>query len=405
MQYDYPESYPRNMVRTPNYTVSFHKASGQYRKRIGGRDVYLGRDKNEAVKRLIAHIELGNANAGLYERGNIRIDNLAEMFARSCESEIAAGRLQRKTFKEYDRAIGFFVAHAGPATQVCELKPSHFADLRQQWSENYAPPTANRYILAVKRMFASSIENGVIKYPPLYGKAFRLVPKSADREHRAERKADTGGRVMRPDEIAAILAHADCVGLMRAAVLFALNTGAYAADVGDLLWRDIHREDGRVYVSRLRHKTKISQLATLWPETVDAIDAMRKPGASSHVFTRPDGQPVYDRDTDHDWLSKQFSDMTKRIDGWRKGIGFGCFRHTHTTSVGSHFDHMACALVRGHKLADEAVRGRYDDVSLDRIQTVTDLARERLYLCNVRTIDPSRTSATRPLSASTRRSG
>lgn len=374
------------MPRAITPSVTLHAPSGQYRKRIGGRDYYLGTDHKVAVERLLAMLDKRRAKGGDFADGSIRLAALAGLYEAACLKEVDAGRMIRATFTNYDSAITEFLLIVGESREVRDLQPDDFAKVRQQWAQRFGSPhSVNRSILAVRRLFNWAKETDTIVNLPKYGLAFKSVPKREVRDHRIAVTERRGERKFTADELRNLIGHADCIGLLRTCILLALNTGFYAVDCGDLTWGEVVTRDKIRCIDRKRRKTSVRQRAPLWPEVAAGIDALRRPGAkpTDLVFTQAGGQPISVRDSNHDWLSKQFDALQKASGTKRAGVSFGSLKHTHTSAVGDHPDELARTYVRGHVAKDEDVTGVYDIPETKRLKAVTDLAYARLYLHSV----------------------
>jgi integrase len=71
-----------------------------------------------------------------------------------------------------------------------------------------------------------------------------------------------------------------------------------------------------------------------------------------------------------DSIKLLFNRLLVRLKIKRHGVGFGKFRHTHTSAAARHSDTNARKVVRGHKI--DGIEEHYDLQDLDRLKSVTD---------------------------------
>ena len=163
---------------------------------------------------------------------------------------------------------------------------------------------------------------------------------------------------------------------MRAFVLLALNCGMYAADIGTLVPADVRQQAGLTLVDNDRGKTGVQRRAVLWPETVAAMTGVRR--GTDVLFVTVRGNPWVTTDNNKNAIAMLFARSLRAWGIKRAGVGFGSLKHTHVSAVGHLADVNAARLVRGHVVS--GIESHYDFPSLERIQAVTDVARQRLLL-------------------------
>jgi integrase len=159
---------------------------------------------------------------------------------------------------------------------------------------------------------------------------------------------------------------ASATGPLRAFVLLALNCGMYAADIAQLRHHDLRREGRHLVIDDDRGKTGIVRRAILWPETVKAIEGLRR--GEDLLFVTAHGNPWVNGETDS--IGLLFRRLLDELGVKRAGVGFGSLKHTHVSAVGGHPDLNAARLVRGHKFS--GIEAHYDFPDLE-----TDQSRHR----------------------------
>lgn len=123
-----------------------------------------------------------------------------------------------------------------------------------------------------------------------------------------------------------------------ALMLFALNAALYPSEVGAVRWEDV--DLGRAEFSTRRNKTKVPRVATLWPETIDALKAMPRDRAT--IFNTKVQQ--YSRMSIHrDWTVHRTEAKVK------DGITFGMIRDAAFT-IGCQESLDQARVLAGHRL-------------------------------------------------------
>jgi integrase len=237
--------------------ISFHAWTGQYYTTRGGKRVYLGSDRDEALKRFY-RLALGHHPAAPQQVADpITCKELANRFLAAQE---ANWRNPGSTGYCYKDWLHHFLAdHSG--LRASELTVEMFAvwklSLRRQ---KYSAKSINHYLGVVRSMFKFAEDTGLIDRAPRLNR----VKKERDEAKRSGPKS-----LYTPAQIQILLAASD--RQMKAMILLAINCGFGPKDVHDLTWSDIEGD----HVTLARSKTGIGQTFVLWPETLEALDEVR----------------------------------------------------------------------------------------------------------------------------------
>lgn len=104
------------------------------------------------------------------------------------------------------------------------------------------------------------------------------------------------------------------------------------------------------------------------------ITACGNPWTSERITRDENGLVKGGGETDS--IKLLFNRLLVRLKIKRHGVGFGKFRHTHTSAAARHSDTNARKVVRGHKI--DGIEEHYDLQDLDRLKSVTDLVYKTL---------------------------
>jgi integrase len=356
------------MPRKLTLTVT-HRGDGRVCKRIDGEYVTWPDEETaraelvELIRRRSAGVATGTVPA---LPADPPLRDIANAFRASRKPQVAPG-----TWDDYETAIDQFLASVGKYRRVADLAPGDFAAVRGKWAAKLGPWKLDNRVQCVRTMFNwAHLTARLTDRLPWYGESFSKTSAAEKRRVRREHAAEHGERKFTPAELKKILASA--TGPLRAFVLLALNCGMYAADIAQLRHHDLRREGRHLVIDDDRGKTGIVRRAILWPETVKAIEGLRR--GEDLLFVTAHGNPWVNGETDS--IGLLFRRLLDELGVKRAGVGFGSLKHTHVSAVGGHPDLNAARLVRGHKFS--GIEAHYDFPDLKRIKAVTDLARKRL---------------------------
>ena len=245
--------------RPASNPVSFHKHTGQYYVTRGRKRIYLGSDKQEAIKRYHRlDMDLGPIIQEPLLPVGITIKELANRFIMS---QRANWRNPEATLKCYQDWLGRFIKD-NPRLKVAEFTVEKFADWKISLKERqYSPESINHYLSAVRAMFIFAEETDLIEKAP------KLKRIKNERIHKTGSKEKP---IYSLDDLRKLITNADLK--LKTMIMLALNCGFGPKDLQDLTWDDIDGER----ITLPRSKTGVCQTYLLWPETRELLDEIRR---------------------------------------------------------------------------------------------------------------------------------
>ena len=244
--------------RPASNPLSFHKPTGQHYVTRGGRRVYLGANREDALEKYHRmSLGLGASEKPSAVPAAISGKELANRFL---ETQLANWRNPADTLRGYKDWLGRFLKDH-PRLKVGDFTVEMFAAWKLSLKRRgYSAQSINHYLSAVRALFAFAEDADLIEHAPKL-KRVRNDPKHS--VTRGNKKLYT------EKQLGGLLAHADIQ--MRLMVLLDINCGFGPKDIHDLEWTDCCA--GRATLPR--SKTGVCQTFALWPETLKAIDDLR----------------------------------------------------------------------------------------------------------------------------------
>jgi len=390
--------------------LSFHKPTGQYYVTRGGRRVYLGTDRNEALARYhrlalgfqreaVALMHAGDPGpacaVGPRSECTLSVKELANRFV---AAQQANWRDPTTTKRCYPSWLARVLADH-PRLLVADFTLEVFASWKLSLrSRGFAPRSINHYLGAVRALFRFGEEAGLLARVPRLSR----VRNESNTDIEARSKA-----LYTPDELRKLLAAAD--SQMKCMLLLALNCGFGPKDMEDLRWNHVSGDR----ISLARSKTGVSQTYALWPETTRALNDLsqrrqalfqrlarrgRERSDAGHVFVTK-----YWRPWNKDAVAGQFRKLCERAQV--PCYGFYRLRHCASTAMALvAMPHVHRKFLRHRQLQQQVTYTHTPDQEVD---AAVMRARERLL--GVATADaesdPERAEAGAPADAAAARAG
>ncbi len=353
------------------FPLSWHRGTGQFYKRFGGKFIYFGRDHVAALKRYLR--EKDYLLAGLpvpEESSTLTARKLCNEFLTVKEARVKAGELTRRTFGEL-LAICKAIASEFGDRAVSTLGPRDFEKLRGTLATG-SPVILRNKLVRARSVFKFASENGLVERPVTFGTGLDLPSKSDLRRHRGKQPKP----LFTAAEIRAFLDAAN--GPTRAFILLGINAGLYASDLAEMRHRNIAGE----WLDFPRPKTGIARRCWLWPETIEAIKAAWNEGkAGDLVFTTKTGLPLLVQTKEGgrvDKVSNAFARLKRQMTFERECAGFKNLRHTLRTVIDAAGDQPAAGLMMGH--TDPTIADHYrHGIDDDRLRAVSEFVRRWLW--------------------------
>jgi integrase len=374
-------------AKAPPFPLWFHTGKGLWAKKIRGRMVYFGRDKDSALAeyvRVKADLEAGRVPRPKAD-DDLTLRDLVNRFLTERRARVESGELTAGTWSQYYRTAEQLVESFGPGRAVADLRSEDFARLRAVVARRLGPRALGQFITLTRTILAFAFDSDLIDRPVRYGSSFDRPPKRLVRLARERR----GPLLVEAVDLRRMIASAD--PQVRAWIYLGINCGFASSDVSRLNRAELRKKPGWLTVGRV--KTGTPRRCPLWPETTAAIEAVaavrpqpRDPADADAVFLTPAGRRwvrVDDRSVDgkvsnrRDSLGTAFQRLAESC-GVRLNGRFGVLRHCFRTVADGAKDLPATRLVMGH--ADHAIddwyRERIDD---GRLIAVSEFVRQWLW--------------------------
>lgn len=389
----------------------FPHASGRWAKKVRGKLCYFGpwADPDAALKRWLD--EKDDLLAGRKPRAKLpqglTIRDLCNRFYAAKLSARDSGELRPRTCADYrltcDRIVTAWASGNNHHRLVEDLQPEDFAAYRAQIAKSWGPVSVGNEVQRVRTVLKYAYDESLIDRPVRFGASFKKPSRKTLRTERAKRER----RFLDRDEINALLTKAGIQ--LKAMIYLAVNCGMGNTDLAELNWRHIDLDAG--ILDYPRPKTGVERRATLWPQTVKALKAVKEfalspvlggprkglphyqpsnPDNADAVFLTHDQQRFVRHNGEYirDCLSEAFAKILKKTTVKdekgketpikREGVNFYALRHTFETIAGETRDQAAVDRIMGH--ADASMSAVYrewlrDERENERLRRVTDHVR------------------------------
>jgi integrase len=245
--------------RPASNPISYHKHTKQYYVTRAGRRIYLGSDKDEALKK---YYRFGLGLDTVQQQTTSPIEmTIKELANRFLTAQQANWKNPQETLKCYKQWLGRFIEDH-PRLKVADFTIEKFASWKLSLKKReYSPESINHFLSGVRSIFNFAEDTGLIeKSPRLRRIKNEPIPKTGSQNK----------PLYTQDDIQKLLEKAELQ--MRTMILLALNCGFGPKDIHDLTWDDIDGER----VTLPRSKTGVCQTFLLWPETKMLLDMIRK---------------------------------------------------------------------------------------------------------------------------------
>lgn len=247
----------------------FAHNNGQWAKKIKGKFHYFGPwdDPDSAFKLWLEQKD--DRLAGRKPRDNrnaFTLSDLCNLFLTDRQHRVDAGELTKRTFNEYHQSCKRLIEAFGRNRDVLDLRQDDFLSLRQGYTDKWGPVTLANEIQRVRTLFKFAYDAGLIESPIKFGPTFVKPSQRTLRLHRKQK----GQQLFSPQEIKRMV----CVASpqIRAMILLGINLGFGNRDCAYLPIEALDLKNG--WYDYFRTKTAVDRRAKLWPETVEALNAV-----------------------------------------------------------------------------------------------------------------------------------
>ena len=369
----------------PDYPLFAH-GSGVWAKKIRGKMHYFGpwRDPDAALKRYLdVKDDLHAGRRPRARRDGFTVRDACNHFLTARQRKLDAGEMTRRSWLEYHADAATIIEAFGANRLVDDLTPTDFGELRARLAKGRGAECLGNHVQRVRTLFKFIFDSGLIDRPARIGPEFKRPSRAIIRKARQSKPA----KLFDAAEIRAMLDIASVP--MRAMILLATNAGMGNSDCSELPQTALDFKRG--VMDFPRSKTAIERRATLWAETIEAVqeairvrpDPKDKADAGLVFITQRGQRWVKYRDRGLiNSVSLEFGKLKKTVGVEREGCGFYGLRHTFATVAGETGDQAAVNRIMGHE--DPSMAGIYREWRKDkredeRLRRVTDHVRAWLY--------------------------
>lgn len=352
----------------PDFPLYAH-ASGRWAKKIKSRTHFFGPwgDWQAALAKFehdVHDLQRGRKPKpmGLDEQA-VTVEYLVNSFLAHREALVESGELQWQTWLDY-KVIGTeLVEQLGRFTDIEQLTPADFADLRKHYSKGKGLVSLKNSITRAMAIFNFAHKQRLIKHPVECGESFKKPKKVALKRE----KLANGSKSFTIEELQTLYHAAN--KQMKCFILLGLNGGLGNGDIGQLEHK--HVQDG--WVDFPRPKTLVDRRFPLWKETAKAIEATRQAKREDlpNLFLTKYGL-VWFKNNGDDPISKEFRKLCIECKCHKQGRGFYSLRHQFRSIARGCRDREAIDYIMGH--SDGTVAEGYMEWGIEdaRLKAVVD---------------------------------
>lgn len=336
----------------PDFPLFPHQ-SGWWAKKVKGKLHYFGKVADDP-KGQAALLEWDRVKVPLLggrkrpsKAEGVTVGEVCDRFLQAKDELVKTGEITQKTRLDYQRVTDRMVAFFGSDRVIVDLGPDDFAELRADFSKTNAVVALGNFIQRVRIVCKFAFDQGKIAAPLKFGQLFKRPSVKALRIQ----KAKSAPKLFSADEVKRLIESAPAQ--LRAMILLGVNAGLGNNDCAALEQRHLDLVGGWLEFARVKTCTK--RRATLWPETVAALEAalaFRKKAsdkaAENLVFVTRAGGPWASADSHDSPVAKEFAKLVKKLGLESKGRGFYSLRHTFRTIADGVKDVEAVRCVMGH---------------------------------------------------------
>ena len=377
----------QNKKKTPKkpykgFPLRLH-ATGQWTKKIRGRSIYFGTDRDAALRKF--QEQRDDLQAGRTPRvqgDGLTVSDLANRFLTMKKSAVESDELSPRTFGDYYATCERLCDTFGKTRLVTDLATDDFERLRSAYAKGRGLVSVSNMVRNVRIVFKYGYDAALIDKPVRFGPGFKTPTKAKLRKERQAKPV----RMYEAAELKQLIDTAEQP--LKAMILLAINCGFGQTDLANLPKSAINLDTG--WVDYPRPKTSIPRRCPLWSETIKAVreaiaerPAPKDAAADPLVFITKYGARWVriGPKTPIDSVGLQFGKLIKELKLQREGRSFYAIRHSFATVAGESRDQIAINFVMGHSggAADD-IPGRYRErISDVRLVAVVEHVRKWLF--------------------------
>jgi integrase len=329
-------------------------------------------------KERIDDIQAGRSERPKSAGDRLLVKELVDAFRLYKAERLEQGDIGQLTYNAYVVTCDLLYAQFGQQ-RVSQLTPQDFRKLRTTMVKRWGPVRLSNEIVTVRSIFKWGLTEKLLTVASDFGADFRKPDGKKTKKQRAELDRKHGAKPLTAAQLRTLL-EAACPE-MRAMILLGLNCGFGNNDIAELPLHAVDLEKG--WVTYPRPKTGEPRWATLWPETVAALQAVLKerPEPASDdcqhlVFLTRKGQPW--KRNSISYIGVKFRQLLEANKMYHKGRGFYDLRHVFRTVADNTLDRVAINLIMGH-VNNSMGDGYVDYINPERLVKVTNYVHDWLF--------------------------
>ncbi|HEY4311122.1 MAG TPA: tyrosine-type recombinase/integrase [Pirellulales bacterium] len=320
---------------TADFPLTPHYGSGQWVKKIRGKSHYFGKleDWRSALNTYLD--EKDDLLAGREPRSRqefVTLGDLTAEFLESKKGSVASGEIQERTYKECEVTCNRIKKILGDGRALSDIQRRDLERLRAKFAEGRGPTALKNELSRARSVFLYANESGLVDKPIVYRKPLRTPSKSIFTRKRAE-----DARMFSAEQINSLLNAAN--PQLKAMLYLGINCAFGPGDCLALPWAAVDLENKRHRFAR--RKTGNERLCPLWPETIEALQAIQVDRKS--VF-----MTKYQRPWTTTAIGHEFRKLLEECKIYRPGNTHYSLRRTFETIAAATGEQVAVDHIMGH---------------------------------------------------------
>ncbi len=352
-------------------------SNGQWSKKIKQKVHYFGPWANPDAALNLWLEQKDDLLAGRKPRANrdeLSVEELLNQYLHAKKQQVDEGAITPRHWQDMKRACEHAIVTFGRTRAVSDLRADDFVTLRARLAKTLGVSAIGNTVQRIRSAFKYAYDAELIPAPVRFGPTFKRPSK---KQRRAVRRA-AGEKLFTAAEVRALLAVANVP--MKAAILLGINCAFGQSDLATLPQSRLDLSKG--WHNYERPKTGEDRRCKLWPETIEALQAVlaKRPTPKDSVdadlvFITKFGErwvrTANEGKTWIDGITQEFKKLLKACNNERQGASFYDLRRTFRTMADELRDEAAIMLVMGHSAGDDDMgatyRQRIDDARLSSI--------------------------------------